>query len=576
MYGLLITYQSSLVAPSAFDTGKCLLRETGIGGYSIRQLTLRKFLNDKLFVRKDDYFVAVEGLILNLHELMESHECEEAPTLYARLYQEHGEEFAALLRGSFTLVFYDHAKDTLLVYADQMASKPVFYALESFCVSSSLPTLTAQMQYTQADEQAMLELLAFGYSPSCRTIISGVNRLEAGQYLSIRNGKTEVRQYHRFHTHPVEMSEQERIEGIDALFRQAMQRVIRKNEEYGLAHYIPLSGGLDSRMMVRIATELTQQPIHAFSYSQTGTPDETVAAEVADYLHLDWRFQALDGGDFLKRIYESVRRTDMQICYAGPAESYNALRELPFRETGIIPTGVGGDFLINTMFHRIDTRYTYGDLALTPLRYKEMCPPPGYLSRYENRMIHALYTRVFYCGNYGAPLTYQSEAESYSVFMDTDLMQFVLSIPDKCRVDYRLYDRWVMLRYPEMATFIHNGHHIGHRHRSFQLFGRTMTWQDMPKRFVSFLMKKAGLQRQYTMDKGKSPNPTLLWLEQNPSLRHTWDAVFEENIGLLGNYPAVQRYTRQQFADKPSPQSMMQALTLLAALREVFRTTDSE
>ena len=578
MLGFHITYHLPAIQPAPSDTPHCLLRQTQAGDYSILQLTLRKFLNDKVFARNKDIFLAVEGIIVNQQELLSAYPAQDLSSLLIRLYEEKGETFAGLLRGSFTLVLYDATEETLYVYADQMASKVIFYAQQdsALCVSSSLPLLTGTMQHLQADEEAMLELLAFGYQPSCRTIIKGVKRLEAGMYLAIRKGRIQVRQYHRFHTRPVLLDEEEYIEGIDRLFRQAMLRVIRKNEEYSLEHFIPLSGGLDSRMMVRVATCLTDKPIHTFSYSQSGTADETVAKEVAESLHLPWLFLPLDGGDFLKRIDEAVRRTDMQLCFAGPAESYNALRELPNEQTGIIPTGIGGDFLINTMFHHTAEKYTYGDLALTPLRYKEMAAPPDYLTRYENRMIHALYTRVFYCGNYGAPLTYQSEAESYSVFMDADLMQFVLSIPEKYRIDYRLYDRWVLLRYPDMATFIHNGHRIGHRHRSFQLFGRTMTWQELPKRLFTFLMKKAGLIRSYTMDKGKSPNPTSLWLEQNPSLKKTWDTYYEENISLLHYYPAVLHHTRQQYADKQSPQAMMQALTLLAAWKEACRTTHSE
>ena len=60
------------------------------------------------------------------------------------------------------------------------------------------------------------------------------------------------------------------IECIDAAFRKAVERAIRKNEEYGYSHFLPLSAGLDSRMTNRIAHGLAKTPIYNITYSQTG------------------------------------------------------------------------------------------------------------------------------------------------------------------------------------------------------------------------------------------------------------------------------------------------------------------
>lgn len=574
MYGFLISNQPiKAVFPCSVGRVPCLERQWDGNNMHIRQVTLDKFSGDKLFFDCDDYFLATEGVLLNLAELKQTYHTDDAAALLVMLYEQSGETFFRVLRGSFSGVFYDKRKDLLLVFTDQQGSKTLFYDTRNggILVSSSLPWLAAQCGRTEWSEAGLLELLTFGYSPSCRTVLDGVLRVGAGNYLRIEHDRIQELAYHRFTNRHCRHTTDETLRKTDELFRQAVRRVTDKNTEYGYGQFIPLSGGLDSRMITRVAKETTSEPIRSFTYAETGSLDEILAGQVAKAFRTEWAFQPLDGGDFLKRIDEAVLRSDMQLCYAGPAESYNALLRLPPEQTGIIPTGVGGDNLFISLFHSTYRHYSYGDFSLSGCRYPEQDAliPPDYEQRYENRNIHSLYIRIFFCHNFGAPLAYQCEAESYSVFMDVDLMEYVLGIPERERSNYRFYDRWVMTFYPDAARILHNGHRIGRREPVIDLFGHSMPVLEVPRRTLLYMLRKAGFFIVQKPDASKSPNPTEQWLLENDGLRQCWDTYFAANIGLLDSMPRLQDHVRSQYENLQDCQQRFHALTVLSAVKQL-------
>lgn len=539
----------------------------------IRQVTLDKFTGDKLFADTGGYFIATEGVLLNLAELKKEYPTDDTAQLLVNLYRTKGETFFGALRGSFSGVFYDKAKELLLVFTDQQGSKLLFYDTrgEGIRISSSLPWLTAQCGRRGWSEAGLLELLTFGYSPSCRTVLDGVLRVGAGNYLRIEHGTVQELTYHRFSNRHSRHTSQETLRMTDTLFRQAVRRVTDKNREYGYGQFIPLSGGLDSRMITRVAKDVTQDRIHSFTYGTVGSPDERLARQVAKAFGTEWTFQSQAGGNFLRRIDEAVLRSDMQLSYAGPAESYNALLELPPDRTGIIPTGVGGDNLFLSLFHRTHKQYSYGDFSLTGCFYPEQRSfiPADYGQRFENRNIHSIYTRIFYCHNFGAPLTYQCEAESYSVFMDVDLMEYVLTIPERERKNYRFYDRWVLSFYPDASCILHNEHQIGKREPAVEIMGRSVPVRDVLRRGFSFVLRRVGIPIVQKPDASKSPNPTEQWLAENKELKAGWDCYFEANIGRLDALPRLQSHVRDQFVQTRDCQQQFHALTVLSAVRQL-------
>jgi HAD superfamily phosphatase (TIGR01668 family) len=77
-----------------------------------------------------------------------------------------------------------------------------------------------------------------------------------------------------------DFKENELIDMLDNRFRKAIQLEYNKDLEYGYKHICELSGGLDSRMSLWIATELGFSDITAITYCKSGYLDQQIAEQI--------------------------------------------------------------------------------------------------------------------------------------------------------------------------------------------------------------------------------------------------------------------------------------------------------
>ena len=544
-----------------FEKGHYIRRAFDDGVFHVDQITLPKFLNDKYFYDDGAYFLATEGVLFEADSPQES---------IARYLQ--GEEvFWNHWRGSFCGVFYDRHNDTLLLFNDQVGSKMLFYtqAGGDWFFSSDLPILTEQLclrTLPTYNEQFGWSMLTFGYSPIDETPIAGVHRLQAGQYVRVRGRQAETCTYHRFSNTPNHLSEQSNIEQIEVLFRQAVQRVIDKNRQYGLRHTAALSAGLDSRMSVCIAREITDEPIDVVTYSQRGFYDEYVPKEIASAWDLQMHFTPLDGGDYLRPIDRINRLTGGIICYGGSAQVADGFRAIDAEQAGVVLTGMIGDIIINSR-HKKDVPVYHGLGALSTRHlHKTHALTASLQGLFPAQELYYLYVRGFNCADLGSPLILQTIGESYSPFYDVDLLQFCYSIPAAQRYNYRLYDRWIHTYHSQAEQWLHNGtRQIGKSIRTVHLFRRDIPLSDLPKRILWYLFRKLHLYNFDQAKAGESMNPMDDWYAHSPRLREDLDNYFARYIDLLD----FSKELRQAASDLYASGTMMEktlVLTLLASI----------
>ena len=497
----------------------------------------------------------------------------DSPETSVRRYRNGETVFWNSWRGSFWGILVDEAKDTTLIFNDHIGSKMVFYAeTEKGLVWDTNPYILARSIGAKADNENYLwQMLIYGYSPVGETVYSAIHRLQAGEYIYARGKHIETRIYHRFDNTPNGLSMDENIERIDAAFRKAVERAVRKNEACGYTHFLPLSAGLDSRMTNRVAHELATTPIHNITYSQTGYYDETIPRELAAYWHNVFHFTPLDGGDGLKALDEVSRITDGLIHYSGAAETLFGLPEEAKEKAGVFLTGMVGDIIIGTAYTqcREGQAYYAGEGAIIPNQTELMRSvlPSDFEHLFPNHEIYYLYTRGFNCADLGSPLVHQAHGESYSPFCDVDVLEAAYAAPVKQRWGHRLYDRWIMQKYPDMISWKHNGTYtIGHRPKTVSLFGRSMPVTDVPKRIVWYMLKHLHIHDYYQETAGTSMNPEDEWFAQNPSLHQWADAYLRTNMSLLDGFPEVQK--KALAFSHGNATERMQVLSLLACLRQ--------
>lgn len=524
----------------------------------VERRTLPKFLQDKPWHQDEQYAYSIEGIIF-------------APTTdLGSLYEQYGETFMQQLRGSFSGFFYDKRQDLLLVFNDHIGEKMLFYYTDELGVAfASDWHLMAQALSSRTslpiNQSFCWSLLTYGYSPIQETPTTAIHRIGAGEYLRIQGGKQEKKIYHRFTNDTISRSKEQNLSELDRLFRQAVQRVLDKNEHYHLQNLAALSAGLDSRMSVCVAHSLTKQPIHCFTYSQSCYYDETIPRQITQAWQQSLHFVPLDGGEYLQNIDLATTATQGLVNYSGAVQVQYGTQDIISEQTGVILTGMIGDIIVNSQ-HRNYRSVYFGEGAISTRYLTSLSHTITHNIEYTDQEIYYLYVRGFNCANLGSPAVFQTTGESYSPFYDVDLLEFMYSIPRSDRYAYRLYDQWIQRYYPQAAQWKHNGMRtIGHHPIQLTLLGRTIPINQLPKRAFWFVCKKLKIHDFYRQNLGESMNPEDYWLESNSLLSGSLQAYFDEHIDLLNDYPDIKQAAKNLY-ETGTAMEKFNVLSLLAGL----------
>lgn len=521
MYGFRINIGKETNWPLIPDT-QSFIRQWDNEAIHITQWSLLKFEKDKLWIDTPDFFLAVEGVLFNRDEIIHN------------LPQMDVSDW----RGSFACVRVNKSTQEMEVYNDQIGSHMLFWCQDAHTIyiSSDIFDLAQVSGINQPNPTYMEAILQRGYAKDDSTMIIGIQRICAGEVLQINMGKTKKETYYHFDNKPLHALNDTTLDETNRLFRQAIQRIVRKNEEYRLRQFYPLSGGLDSRMVQIIARQLTNEPITNFTYSQTGHYDHLLPQQIAKFLGNEWTFLPLDGGDYLTKIDSITRSTQALINYNGPAEIYYCSTQFNWKNVGVIATGVNGDNIFS-----VETD--------------------------SDHEIERLYSLSFAGNGLGSPLVLQQYTETYSPFCDVDVLEYVLHIPLSERWNYHFYDKWILRYYPEAAQWDHKGENIGNRRIVVPICGRNIPLCDLPKRIVFTLFKRLHIHDFYLEKEGESMNPYDTWIQNNVTLREYITNYYNENKDLLLPFPDIAQQAKQIMYNSAF-YSQCAVLTILSAIRQ--------
>jgi len=481
---------------TAFNSKSFVARQHNMQSLHVEQITLPKFLNDKYFLEEDDCFIATEGVLFEADSATEA----------IRRYRQGETCFWKSWRGSFCGLLYDSRTDTLLVFNDHIGSKMLFYAQteNAFVFASDLQAINRAIGPTADYSHFAQAIIDSGCTNDNSTFVSNIHRLTAGQYLCVHGTDLRITEYHRFDNTPYPYDETTMVAQADRLFRQAVERVIRKNEQEGLQHFFPLSGGLDSRMCQWIAHETASQPITNYTYSQSNHYDHLIPKEISTFLGNKWLFCPLDGGRYITDVDGVCARTEWLVNYMGPIEIDYFARHQDWQQVGVVLTGVNGDNIFAT---ETDNAH-------------EMA---------------RIYTQGFNGNSLGSPLVLQHYTESYSPFCDVDVLNYVLHIPTVKRRNYYFYDRWILTCYPEAAQWHHKHVQIGHRPAMVTVAGRNIPVRNIPARIAGFVLRRLHICETNREAKGVSMTPYDDWIKENPQILTELYSYYSSHKHLLSN-----------------------------------------
>ncbi|WP_445958142.1 hypothetical protein [Yeosuana sp.] len=530
-----------------------------------------KFNKDTCYFESDDYLIILDGIILNKTDFFNK-ELNSWEACLISLYKEKGPEFYNMFRGSFCGVFFDKTQNKWIVFQDHIGSKNIYFSeiesgsyMFSNQIAEIYKTRKALGVKETLDVNAVYMLLSYGYMLENYTLSKDIKKILPGTYVKIEKNQLSHHTYYKLNNKTnTSLTEDEAIEQMDVLFRQAIKRQFDKDLEYGYKHFVALSGGLDSRMTTWVANKMGYTNQLNFTFSQSDYLDETIPKAIAQNLKHEWIFKALDNGLFLYNPDEITLISGGNALYHGLAHGFSLYKLIAFNQLGISHSGQLGDVVFGS-FNKMQehqTSYnpftgTYSNRLLNRIVFKE-----NITSKYENAELFSMYQRGFNGANEGL-MPIQQYTETMSPFYDIDVLNFAMTIPVKYRSKQKIYKKWILKKYPDAAQYIweKTGEKISTP--SIYIKNKEITFYKLiTKALLKIGIKKSGYNSKNNM------NPLEYWLCTNKELKQYLDNYFTSHINLIEDFQlkedCITHYTTGNGIEK------MQVISLLSALKLFF------
>ena len=198
-------------------------------------------------------------------------------------WQRWGLDCLEKLHGMFVFALYDLEKRQLLLARDRFGVKPLFLTRLSdggLAFASELKGLLAHPQMRRrVNPQALESYMTWGYVPDSHSILAGVEKLQAGHFLLVEQGKPVPAQRRWW-----DISFADRAKGSEADLSAELVHLMRDAVQSRMVSDVPLgaflSGGVDSSSVVALMSEVSAEPVQTCSIGfDVAALDETSYAE---------------------------------------------------------------------------------------------------------------------------------------------------------------------------------------------------------------------------------------------------------------------------------------------------------
>lgn len=186
----------------------------------------------------------------------------------AEAYRNYGEDFVKHIEGSYRTAVYDSDNDRMIVSADKIGRKVIYYTedTEDFICSSHLrPVLKHDQVDRELDDRAVTDFLqswsvSFGGG---RRLIEGVSRLEPSHRLIYSKGDRHKKKFWDVYDGKRDVSDEQAVSRLDELLSEAAENLLeRENGDINIF----LSGGFDSVFLTKLLSEATERQIDTYTW----------------------------------------------------------------------------------------------------------------------------------------------------------------------------------------------------------------------------------------------------------------------------------------------------------------------
>lgn len=261
-------------------------------------------------------------------------------------YIKWGEKCLNYLEGQFAFALWDKQNKSLFVARDPMGEKPFYYVYNhnGFYFSSEIRSLIKAFKLNKLPEDRYLsEFLAFQSVKAPNTLISDIKQLSPGQYAYIKNNNLRISNYWKLES----IEERKYLELPE--IKENISFLLKKSVSQQLISDVPLgaflSGGLDSSIIVALASTLSNKKLRTFSVGfEESIYDERHYAEIiAKKFNTEHHEIIIGGNELVSRIPDILTKFD--VPSGDGINSFIVSEAVKKQGITVALSGLGGDEL---------------------------------------------------------------------------------------------------------------------------------------------------------------------------------------------------------------------------------------
>lgn len=242
-------------------------------------------------------------------------------------YLRYGDRLPERLDGSYIVLISDPRDEKLLIFNDYCASRPLFYAVHNgvlYFSPEAKGVANAPGFDRSVDVDAQIAMLVCSSLISDHTFYKNVKPLFPGKVLTVQGGKLQQSDSRRYLPcgEANDRGEKHYLDALCDLLLQATAKLLRDPDRI----IVPLSGGIDSRMIAGCVHKLTGGNLRTVSWGvddERPGSDAVTARLVAAHLGSDHHFARRETENLEHDLPEMLYRVDGLIT--DPASHSNEL-----------------------------------------------------------------------------------------------------------------------------------------------------------------------------------------------------------------------------------------------------------
>lgn len=245
--------------------------------------------------------------------------------------------------------------ETITIYQDLIRSFPVLFTTSMPTIIGDAPHSIARHRPLSISAASAREFEGMGFVSGEDTLYEGLKQTVQGTTttIDIITGTHTVDDWGRWTFDSDRISDPDELGAVfDKALDEAMKRLVR--ESVGSTILIPLSGGLDSRLLISWLVAHDVKNVVSFTYGVAGSRESEISRQIATAAQYPWEFVQYDSKKLLERWHAPQTEEFLRYSYGGVAlphiQDWYALEELLTR--GIAQEGdivVPGHTIVGNM-----------------------------------------------------------------------------------------------------------------------------------------------------------------------------------------------------------------------------------